>query len=66
MAAVVAGMGLCVSCSKEEETPAEEINNTTQALEGEAAALQEKAVELKKDADSKATDLTKQAKAKLK
>ena len=42
MAAVVIGMGSLVSCSKE-STPAEEIENTTQKMEGEAAKLQKEA-----------------------
>ena len=53
MVAVVIGMGSVVSCSK--ETPAEEIDNTTQKLEGQA-------VELKKEADKKANDIMEQAK----
>jgi len=52
MVAVVIGMGSLVSCSK--ESPAEEIDNTTQKLEGEA-------VELKKEADAKSVDLQKEA-----
>jgi len=51
MVAVVIGMGSLVSCSK--ESPAEEIDNTTQKLEGE--------VELKKEVDAKSVDLQKEA-----
>ena len=52
MVAVVIGMGSLVSCSK--ETPAEEIDNTTQKLEGQA-------VEAKKEVDAKSADLQKEA-----
>ncbi len=48
MVAVVIGMGSIVSCSK--ETPAEEIDGTTQKMEG-------KAVELQKKADQKAQEI---------
>ena len=53
MVAVVIGMGSVVSCSK--ESPADEIDNTTQDLEGQA-------VELKKEADKKANEIMDQAK----